>query len=374
MTPARIALVSLSPMGIGGVETHLLQIIEGLSRDFDFVAVGDIREPFASQARERAAQVIPLPPSSKFDARMILRLQALFRSNRISIVHTHEARAGLLGRVAGRVAGRVTLHTVHTPAFFLARGGASIWAYQQVERLLNGFASNAVIFVSPAIRDLYSRLGLVPASKSFLIPNGLEKDWFQFEQAPGQPEGIRFLYVGRLAPEKELLVLLQAFDRVARDHPRACLQIVGSGPLRDQLLGWVSQQQLEGRVRFLGSLSREEARQVMRESDVFVLPSRFESMSYTLLEAMACGLACIVTDVGGNPDLIEDGRTGLLVPQGNVAALENAMRSLAHAPDLRRRLGSTGHDRASQYTVERMLESTRKLYFSLLAPHGLSEG
>jgi len=369
----RIALICFSPLRAGGVETHLLQIVEGMASDFDFLAIGDAQEPFASQARDRGAQVLPLCPSSKFDLGTILELQGVFRRNRVAIVHTHEARAGLLGRVAAKKAGRMSLHTVHTPAFFLARSRGAIWAYQRVEGLLNRFASDGIVFVSPTIRDLYSRLGLAPPGKSFLIPNGLEEDWFQAERERRLSEGVQFLYVGRLAPEKNLPTLMEAFSRIAAEFPGTRLRIVGSGSLREELERMASQEQLKGKVDFAGTLSREEVREVMQESDAFVFPSRFESMSYTLLEAMACGLACVATDVGGNRDLIADGASGILVPPGNILALESAMRSVAGSLALRRELGRAARERAREYTVEKMLQSTRGLYLSLLAPHNLRQ-
>ncbi|MGD0574552.1 MAG: glycosyltransferase [Anaerolineales bacterium] len=373
MNRPRIALLCFSPLRVGGVETHLLQIMEGMRSDFEFLAIGDAQEPFTTQARDRGARVLPLRPSSKFDARMIWELDRVFRRERIGIVHTHEARAGLLARTASKLAGRVSLHTIHTPAFFLVRSPARIWAYQRVERLLNGVASDAVVFVSPAIRDLYARLALVPPGKSFLIPNGLEKDWFQAEREWRPSEAVQFVYVGRLAPEKDLPILFEAFQHMLADHPRARLRIVGSGPLEDELVSLVGQRQLQSRVQFLGRLSREQGRQILRESDVFVLPSRFESMSYTLLEAMACGLACVATDVGGNADLLAGGAAGLLVAPADALALEGAMRSVAGSVELRRQLGRAARERASQRTVERMLQSTRELYFSLLAAHRLPQ-
>jgi glycosyltransferase involved in cell wall biosynthesis len=166
---------------------------------------------------------------------------------------------------------------------------------------------------------------------------------------------------------------MEAFSRMAADYPGTHLRIVGSGSLQDELERMAGQEQLKGKVDFAGTLSREEVREVMQESDAFVFPSRFESMSYTLLEAMACGLACIATDVGGNRDLLVDGASGILVPPSNTLALESAMRSVAGSLALRRQLSRAARKGARQYTVEKMLHSTRGLYLSLLAAHSLRQ-
>ena len=371
MNKPRIALVSFSPLQVGGVETHLLQIMEGMGSDFEFLALGDVQEPFARQTEERGAQWLRLRPSGKLDLRTIARLENAFRQNRIAIVHTHETRAGLLGRVAAKASGRVSLHTVHTPAFFLTRSRVARWAYQRVEKLLNEFASEAVVFVSPSIRDLYRQLGLVSPRKSWLIPNGLEKDWFEAEAGSRAPGCVQLLYVGRLAPEKNLPTLMRAFTRTVAAHPNARLRLVGDGPLREELGRMAGQEGLEGKVEFLGLLPREKARELMRGSDVFVLSSRFESMSYTLLEAMASGMACIATEVGGNGDLLAQGAAGILVPLGNEQALEAALRSVVASAPLRDQLGRAAREQASRYAVETMIASTRDLYLSLLAAHGL---
>jgi glycosyltransferase involved in cell wall biosynthesis len=211
----------------------------------------------------------------------------------------------------------------------------------------------------------------VPPRKSRLIRNGLEKDWFESEEKLRPAGGVRFLYVGRLAPEKDLPALLKAFSRIAIDYPDARLRLVGSGPLLSELAKQADQEGVGDKIQFAGILSREEAREAMRESDVFVLPSRFESMSYTLLEAMACGLACIATDVGGNGELLASGKAGILVSARSALALESAMRSVAASQPLRDRLGRAAREHSRQYAVETMIASTRELYLSLLATHGL---
>jgi glycosyltransferase involved in cell wall biosynthesis len=118
---------------------------------------------------------------------------------------------------------------------------------------------------------------------------------------------------------------------------------------------------------------RGRIRETMRTADVFVLPSDFESFSYTLLEAMASGLPCVATDAGGNRDLVDPERTGLLVPRRDPQRLADAMIHLADNGPLRIAMGQAGVVRAREYTLERMIDGTRTVYGEVLC-RGRSSG
>lgn len=363
MSKPNVALLSLSRLAVGGIETHLLQLIRGLRREFAFTVIGAIEEPFRSRASALGAQCVNLPPGGKLDPGMILRLRREFRKGKFQLIHTHDTRGGLLGRLAAKGEGIPVLHTVHTPSFFLPRRAAAVFAYRTMERLLNAHFSDGVIFVSPAIRRMYLDGHLASTEKAYLVPNGLEEDWLAAPPKIGRTGGkIAFLYVGRLAVEKGLPLLAEAFSRVAAVLPQARLIVIGDGPLRETILQCARRDGWERRLQMPGSLERAAARRKMRGSDVFVLPSRFESMSYTLLEAMACGLPCIATDVGGNRDLIEPERTGLLIPPEDPAALGEAMYRLGKSAAMRRRMGKAGQSRAKKNPAGKMIEKTGQIY------------
>ena len=181
----------------------------------------------------------------------------------------------------------------------------------------------------------------------------------EYARSPGE---VRFIYVGRLSPEKDVPTLLRAFALALDELPQARLTIVGDGPERARLEGVAGQLGCANRVRWLGAIAREGVRAELRSADVFVLPSRFESMSYTLLEAMACGVVCVATRVGGNADLIRHGETGMLVPSNDPPALADALRMLGNDGQLRHRLGIAAKRFAGQFRVESMACSTRDIY------------
>jgi glycosyltransferase involved in cell wall biosynthesis len=366
----RVALVSLTPLATGGIETHLLQLVRGLKREIEFIVIGDILPELRETLEAEGVSIERITARGKFDIGCVLELRRVFRRRGIAIVHTHDTRGGLLGRLAGRSLGLDCIHTVHTPAFFLQDRGAAIRLYQRAEGVLNRVATRAVVFVSPTIEALYIRLGLVRAAQAQYIPNGLEPFWFEVagQRAPQRgrrPAGeVRYIYVGRLSAEKDVPTLLRAFADLLRTMPAARLSIVGNGPERVPLERLADELGCDARVTWTGMIGREQVRDLLRTSDVFVLASRFESMSYTLLEAMACGLACIATAVGGNADLVHDAESGLLVPAGDPKALSERMHTLGGSADQRARLGEAARQSARQYSLETMLARTLALYRS----------
>jgi glycosyltransferase involved in cell wall biosynthesis len=362
MSPRRIAMVSFSPLAIGGIETHLLQIFRGLAGEFDFSVIGTVQEPFISHARDCGVACVPLPAAGKASPAALLRLRKEFLERGIELVHTHDTRGGLIGRLAARSARRIAVHTVHTPSFFLSRSPAKVFLYRQAERVLNLLASDRVIFVSQTILSMYLAGGLVSRQKSCFIPNGLEREWFHPPEGQSRREGLRFLYVGRLAREKGMDTLASAFGRIFARLPDVRLQVAGEGPEGEGLLLKAQAEGWRDRLDMLGAISRMQVRRAMLDADVFVLPSSFESFSYTLLEAMACGLPCIAADTGGNCDLVEPDRTGLLVRREDPAALADAMLRLAVGPEMRATMGREGALYAREYTLERMIERTGAVY------------
>src|SRR5216683_5660252 len=142
------------------------------------------------------------------------------------------------------------------------------------------------------------------------------------------------------------------------------LAIVGEGPCRQALEGEIARLHLTGRAHLCGE--RRDIPSVLKAFDVFALPSRAEGISNTILEAMATGVPVVATDVGGNPELVEPDVTGRLVPAGDPAALETALRSYVSDPYLRAQHGKAGRERVLQhFSLERMAQAHTDLYASL---------
>jgi sugar transferase (PEP-CTERM/EpsH1 system associated) len=242
------------------------------------------------------------------------------------------------------------------------------WARRRLAPLIDRFVT-----VSDDLRQwLVASVG-VPGQKVVMIHNGVDvgrfgrRDRAEARLHTGLPvEGEIVGTVGRLDPVKDQVALIRAFAALAAGHPQALLVIVGDGPCRSELERVTTELGLQSRVRLLGMSADVPA--VMEALDLFVLPSIAEGMSNTILEAMASGLPVVATRVGGNPEMVEDGVTGALVPVRDAAALRQALGAYFEDESLRESHGKAGRQRASAlFSLDRMGSAYFGLYGELLA-------
>lgn len=234
-------------------------------------------------------------------------------------------------------------------------------------------------FVAPsqAVLDGLVATEAVPATRTLCLPNGVDCrrfapcEWIArpaLRSAAGlPPHGFLFGCVARLVPVKRHADMLAAFAEATRERPEAHLLLIGDGPLEAALKQQAQALGIAGRVQFLGD--RHDVERLLPLLDVFVLASASEGMSNALLEAMACGVPSIATAVGGNPEVVEAGRTGLLVPAQQSARLAAAMRELLEQPARNRDLGRRARQRVlDHFSLEAMAQRFTDLYDSL-EPH-----
>jgi glycosyltransferase involved in cell wall biosynthesis len=215
----------------------------------------------------------------------------------------------------------------------------------------------------------------LPPGKVLAICNGVDTNRF----SPGGRSAARAALgiaiesivigtVARLDPVKDQLGLLRAFAQVG--DPRTVMVIAGDGPCRAELESAVSTLGLDGRVRFLGE--RKDVPRILAALDVFVLSSLGEGISNTILEAMGTGLPVIATRVGGNPELVSDGVTGLLVEPRSPAAFAAAIRQYVDDPRRAAEHGRAARELAlSTFSLDRMVDAYGQLYSRLLRLRGL---
>jgi glycosyltransferase involved in cell wall biosynthesis len=217
-------------------------------------------------------------------------------------------------------------------------------------------------------KEVARGLGSQGSGRVITIPNGIDHNLFSSQenrlktrQKLGLPSRRSVLCViGRLAQEKGHSYLLRAIALIPSDR-RPLTLIVGDGVLRAELEHEASALQLDGDVRFLGT--RRDVPEVLAASDIFVLPSHWEGLSLSLLEAMACGLPVIVTRVGGNGDVVEENQSGILVPPRDHVALAEAVLCLLDDPVLRLRLGQGAYKRfKSKFSLDRFVRAHESLY------------
>jgi glycosyltransferase involved in cell wall biosynthesis len=210
------------------------------------------------------------------------------------------------------------------------------------------------------------------------IYNGVDQDRFRPLPEPALdllPDGFAppgsFLVgtVGRLAEVKDQVTLIRAFARLLAEQPdagrAARLVIVGDGPMRGRLQDCIRQEGVQGSVWLAGD--RDDVPRLLGSLDLFVLPSLGEGISNTILEAMACALPVIATRVGGNPELVEEGVSGTLVPPGDAGALSDAMAGYLLDPSLGKRHGGEALTRVvRRFRWERCVAEYLDVYDGLL--------
>jgi len=198
------------------------------------------------------------------------------------------------------------------------------------------------------------------------LHNGIDLTRFDLSDAR---DGGPVVTVARLSPEKDITTLLRAAALAVAEDPSFRLEIAGAGPCMADLRQTTSDLGLNGCVHFHGQVRDVPA--LLTRAGLFVLSSLTEGVSLTLLEAMACGLAVVATRVGGNPEVVADGETGLLVPPGDPAALARAMLQLRRDDGQRRRMEQAGRRRVEcLFDVRRMTGAYEDMYLGREGPMG----
>lgn len=228
-----------------------------------------------------------------------------------------------------------------------------------------------VIVFSEAQRQIFIKLGVGP-EQVIAIPNGVDVDKF----SPG-PSTVKeefdadhlFVYQGRVAPEKNLESLLKAWKQ-ADMSPRSKLVIMGDGPLAASLKPFYTAQH---GILWLGYVADEQRRiEILRGSDVFILPSLIEGLSLSLLEAMACGVAAVATDVGADGEVVDEGAGIRLEPEKVTAQLATLLPLLQDQPEFRQMLGHKARQRVlARYTLSRNITAVEMCYRQLLGSPGV---
>ncbi|MBI5240721.1 MAG: glycosyltransferase [Elusimicrobia bacterium] len=304
----------------------------------------------------------PSDLSAALAIRRILRARGPF-----DVIHGHSSKGGALARLAAAGLPGARVYTPH--AMFTmdeSLPAAARWTFRAAERALDR-VGHGVILVSDEEKRHALGCGLAP-EKLFVVPNGVDPA----PAAPREPMRRRFGlsaeqvcvgFTGRFARQKAPADLLRAFALLAPQAPQARLAMVGEGPLGPSLREEARRLGLGGKVLWAGILDGREAAAAF---DVFALPSRYEGLSYALLEGMAAGLPVAMTQVGGAGSVVRDGQEGLVVPVGSPEAMADALLRLVLDAGLRRRLGEAARVRVREFSVEKMASRTLDVYGVLL--------
>ncbi|NLW50375.1 MAG: glycosyltransferase family 4 protein [Candidatus Brocadiaceae bacterium] len=365
----------------GGVERHLRDLVGGLPADRYEVHVAAPPGPISGASdclrpwRNAGRPVHEVPMRKRIapvsDVRAFRALLALCRRERYAIVHTHSAKAGFLGRLAGRLTGAATVHTPHVPPFDRGVAPVSERLYLFLERRAARWTDHMVL-LSRYQENLVLRRRLLPAQKLTVIPNG------QDAEATGLPDrraarrelGLAgdetiVLQMGRFCRQKGQEVLIEATALARRQGAALRVLMVGDGPTRPQLQARIRSAGLEGVVALEGWTAGPGL--YYAASDLVAMPSWFEGGPYVLLEARAAARATAVSLCCGMEEFVRHGVDGFLLPPGNGEAWARLLLRAARERDDLDRIGRQAQARARQEpTVREAVERLTAVYDRLL--------
>lgn len=362
--------------GRGGAEKALADIALNLDRERYNVTVCATRSAgnYQPLLDEAGIRTFVQGRKGRWDLGQWWKLVRLLRRERVGILHTHLFGSNTLGRLLGRLGG-VPVVIAHEHWSTISPREA------QVDRLLYRLSSHILVPSNASMR-LLMQTEKMPASMISVLYNGVDTDRYAPPSLEARQEarsefGIQddtllFGVVGRLSPEKGGVdTLIRAIYRLREQKPNVRLLVVGDGPIRAGLekLNAELQAGTPGQgspVTFAGA--RQNIPRLLGAMDVFVLPSLNEALPIVLLEAMAVGLPVVATRVGGVPEIVHDGTTGLLVPPGDEDALTATLNRLAEDPPLRDKIAEAGREQVrNEFTIKQMVRNIEALYEGLLA-------
>jgi len=304
----------------------------------------------------------------------------LMKRQRYDIVHTHNSKAGFIGRLAAKISKvPIIVHTIHGFAFHEFEKPPRQKLFILLERFAAGFTDKLII-VSEPLKHWGLRLRIGRADKYITIYDGIEINRFKqdFDVKKRKQEfsiksdGLVVGIVSKLWEGKGHRCILQAAQHVITKVRNVKFMFVGEGYLRKELEALTQQLGLSDYVIFTGF--RTDIPEITAIFDIAILASFFEGLGRVLLEAMALSKPVIATRVGGIVDVVEDGKTGILIPPGDSTALAKAMIILLENGDLRIMMGRAGRAKIdSKFSAQTMVSQIKDVYEELLRRNPIKE-
>lgn len=358
-------LVVIDGMEVGGSQRQIQHLLDGLDRQRWQPELAFFRNDsfLADAIRCSGVPVHYLPKRRRIDPSFLIAFARQLRRGDYALVHAYSLTAELWTVVARALSGR-------SPALVASerssqQSGQSAW-YWRLKRFVLGRSAAVIANSRAGVRSTAQHTG-VPDTLFTTVSNGVDLPApigvdarKAIRRSLGTPDGrLLGLFVGRLVPVKNLSCLVRALALLELGQ-RPLIALVGDGPLRASLEELASVCGVDADLRFLGE--RADATGLMQAADFLVLPSHFEGLSNALLEAMAAGCPVVASAVGGSPELVEDGRTGLLFPSDDAPALAAAIARLSD-PDLRLQLAHAARQHVEQHHSQAALAAATSVVY-----------
>lgn len=300
------------------------------------------------------------------DFRALISLWKLYRKEKFDVVHSHSSKTGVLSRIAAKLAGvPVVVHTVHGFSFPAANSILSKALYYIME-FIGGLFSDIVICLHEEDKNIAHKKLFIPNKKIKVIPNGVDLNVYAPRKIySDRPTKATIGMVGRLWPQKDPETLVRAAIQLSKVRDDFQVIILGSGELEDKIKGIIKQFNAEEIIILRGWC--ENVPEMLSSFDIFVLPSRWEGMPLSILEAQAASLPCVVSNIPGNSHLVTDYYDGLVFEVSNSDHLAEKLCVLLDDRDLSLKLGRNArHKVENEYDINARIKCIMGLYLNAL--------
>lgn len=353
-------------MRIGGAEQVIATLVQGIDKtrfDVGILCLEKDLGPLGQKLREEGCPILNLDRSPGFDLSLVRQIQQLILSESIAVLHCHQYTPYIYGVLGALGTGCKVIFTEH------GRFHPDCRKFKRI--LLNPLLCRltaSVTAISSATREALVVYENFPRQQIQVIYNGITASRFacpaniMTRESLGIPDDATVLgTVARLDPIKNQPMMLKALKEVLKTQPKTFLLIVGDGPERNTLTELAKALDVTEYVRFTGY--QVEVQRYYPLMDIFLLTSFSEGTAMTLLEAMASSLPCIVTNVGGNPEIVLDDVSGFVIASDDAVALAEKITQCQGNEELLNRLGRAGRQRfLENFTSEKMVQSFETLY------------
>ena len=355
-----------SSHGLGGQEYRVLSEAKAMGlRGHQVVIAAPGKSQLIRLAKQEGIHCESIPVGISGWGRLVPLFLKLLVKHKVQIVHTHGSQDSWMASLAGRLSS-------YRPVIVRTRHKSTPVSVSFRHDVLYRFLPHVVTTTGETVRQQLIEQNRLNPDSVVSIPTGVDMMRFHsgssdmaFKEALGiKVEQPVVGTISFLRPEKGLNVLIDAVSLLRKEFSQVCCLIVGTGQEHQKLLEQIRQQKLDGVVIFTGF--REDIPELLNVMDVFVLPSLEEGMPQSLLQALAMERAVVASAVGGVPEIVQEGKTGLLVSPRDSVALAEKVGSLFRHPDQGKVLGQAGHRFIKQeHSMEAMVTKTEQLYSSL---------
>ena len=365
----------IARLNIGGPARNAVLLSEGLRGTHETVLVcGEVAKGEGDMmylAKEKGIEPVIVPELGRElsivnDWKAFWKIYRIICKEKPQIIHTHTAKAGTLGRLAGILYGKAVLvHTFHGHVLHSYFGKIKALFFIYIEKILALFTDRIITVSESLKKELVERFRIAPEKKFSVIELGFELDDLLQLSVKDNAGCVNIGIIGRLTAVKNHKMLFRVAERVKGEGLRVKFRVIGDGELRQELEDYTRELGINDLVEFKGWI--KDLREIYKGLDIVALTSLNEGTPVSIIEAMVAARPVVATNVGGVSDIVQDGITGYLVDTDGHNVFSKRLTDLIKDYEKRKQFGQSGREAVrKRFSKEKLIEETKKLYTDLL--------